>query len=136
MGLHPQAIVVVMMLVLDLLWRGYKVVISTHSPLILDVVWAIRRLAEHNAHWTLLCQAFALTRSADVREVLEYALKCSYKVYFLDLDPRTRGVSTRDISNLDPDAADKSEADWGGLTGFSSRFGEAVRAAVNDAEAS
>jgi hypothetical protein len=136
MGLHPQAIVVVMMLVLDLLWRGYRVVISTHSPLILDVVWAIRRLAEHNAHWALLGRAFELTKSADVRQVLEYALKCTYRVYFLELDPRTRGVNTRDISNLDPDASDRNEADWGGLTGFSSRFGEAVRTAVNDAEAS
>ncbi len=37
MGLHPQAIAVFMLLVLDMLWRGYRVVLSTHSPLVLDV---------------------------------------------------------------------------------------------------
>lgn len=47
MGLHPQAIAGLMLLVLDLLWRGYRVVISTHSPLILDVVWALRQLRGH-----------------------------------------------------------------------------------------
>ena len=67
MGLHPQAIVVFMLLVLDLLWRGYKVVISTHSPLILDVVWAIKRLAEQQADWHFLCDAFELARSSAVR---------------------------------------------------------------------
>ena len=134
MGLHPQAIVVFMLLVLDLLWRGYKVVISTHSPLILDVVWAIKRLAEQQADWHFLCDAFELARSSAVREVLKHALGCDYRVYFLDLDRETHRVNSRDISKLDPDADDKSEANWGGLTGFSSRFGEAVRAAVNESE--
>jgi hypothetical protein len=134
MGLHPQAITVFMLLVLDLLWRGYKVVVSTHSPLILDVVWAIKRLAEHGSRWELLCKAFGLGRSAAVRDVLRHAFKCDYRVYFLDLDHKTQLVNTRDISNLDPDSANENEADWGGLTGFSSRFGEAVRTAVNETE--
>ena len=134
MGLHPQAITVFMLLVLDLLWRGYRVVVSTHSPLILDVIWAIRRLAEHGSRWEMLCQAFGLTRSAAVGGVLRHALKCDYRVYFLHLDHKTQVVTTKDISNLDPDSEDESEADWGGLTGFSSRFGEAVRRAVNESE--
>jgi hypothetical protein len=59
MGLHPQAIAVFMLLVLDLLWRGYRVVVSTHSPLILDVVWAIRRVAEYRGRWQLpTCRGF------------------------------------------------------------------------------
>lgn len=134
MGLHPRAITVFMVLVLDLLWRGYRVVISTHSPLVLDVVWAIRRLSEHRARWQLLSDAFELKRSASVRPVMEHALKSAYRVYFMDIDPASRRVSSRDISNLDPGSADEREATWGGLTGFSSRFGEAVRAAVNEAE--
>ena len=43
-------------------------------------------------------------------------------------------MTTRDISRLDPDAPDDSEATWGGLTGFSSRFGDVVRSAVNEDE--
>jgi hypothetical protein len=136
MGLHPQAITVIMLLVLDLLWRGYKVVISTHSPLVLDVVWAIRRLAEHEAKWDLLRYAFNTKRSKGMRRVLEHALKCDYRVYFLDNQILGGKVMSGDISNLDPGASDLNEAGWGGLTGFSSRFGEAVRAAVNKDEQS
>lgn len=134
MGLHPQAIAVFMLLVLDLLWRGYRVVLSTHSPLVLDVVWATRRLAEMQARWQLLCKPFGIRGSAAVRQVMEHALKSQYQVYFFQIDQETGRVTTQDISGLDPGSEDEAEADWGGLTGFSSRFGEAVRAAVNEAE--
>lgn len=134
MGLHPQAIAVFMLLVLDLLWRGYRVVISTHSPLVLDIVWAIRRIGEHRARWQLLSDAFAVEHSASVRKVMEHALRSQYRVYFLEIDQRTRRVITRDISKLDPEASNNEEATWGGLTEFSSRFGEAVRKAVNEAD--
>jgi hypothetical protein len=69
-----------------------------------------------------------------VRLVMQHALKSAYRVYFLDIDKDSRRVTSRDISNLDPASADDKEATWGGLTGFSSRFGEAVRTAVNEAE--
>jgi hypothetical protein len=132
MGLHPQAIAVVMLVVLDLLWRGYKVVISTHSPLVLDIIWAIRRLHEHSARWQLLAHAFKAQETQSIHKVLEHALEADYRVYFMDIDQATRRVTTRDISDLDPDAANDDEASWGGLTGFSSRFGDAVRSAVNE----
>jgi hypothetical protein len=134
MGLHPQAIAVFMLLALDLLWRGYKVVISTHSPLVLDVVWAIRQLAKNGARWQLLCDAFMVAKQPAVRRVMEHALEADYRVFFLDFDKDTHQVRSRDISRLDPGASSADEADWGGLTGFSSRFGEAVRASVVEAE--
>ncbi len=134
MGLHPQAIAVFMLLVLDMLWRGYKVVLSTHSPLVLDVVWAIRQIAQHGSRWQLLADAFGAQPSS-VKGVMEHALTCDYRVHFLQLCAEDGRVTSRDISNLDPGSGDEAEADWGGLTGFSSRFGDAVRAAVNEAEA-
>ena len=39
-----------------------------------------------------------------------------------------------DISKLDPGSEDDRMSGWGGLTAFSSRFGDAVRAAVNEDE--
>jgi len=134
MGLHPQAIAVFMLLVLDLLWRGYRVVISTHSPLVLDIVWAIRRIGEHQARWQLLSEAFGVEHSASVRKVMEHALHSQYRVYFLEINQQSRRVTTRNISKLDPEASNNEEATWGGLTEFSSRFGEAVRKAVNEAD--
>jgi hypothetical protein len=134
MGLHPQAIVVFMLLVLDLLWRGYRVVVSTHSPLILDAVWAIRELSDRNlkSSWRLLCEAFGVSASRAMKDVMQHALTRDYRVFFLHYD---EGVAvSKDISGLDPGSPDSAEADWGGLVGFSSRFGDAVRRAANESE--
>ena len=113
MGLHPQAIAVFMLLVLDLLCRGYKVVISTHSPLVLDIVWAIRRLGENNARWYLLSEAFGATGSASIRKVMEHALKADYRVFFLEIDSQSHRVTSR-VLQLDPDSSNDGEAILGG----------------------
>ena len=132
MGLHPQAIVVFMLLVLDLLWRGYRVVISTHSPLILDAVWAIRQLSERKSNWRLLSEAFGVEDSRAVKDVMQHALTCDYRVFFMHHDGGS--VVSQDISGLDPSSTDNAEAQWGGLAGFSSRFADAVRKAANESE--
>ena len=41
-------------------------------------------------------------------------------------------IESIDISSLDPDAQDMVTAEWGGLTEYASRFGAAVRQAVNE----
>lgn len=132
MGLHPQGIAVFMLLVLDLLWRGYRVVVSTHSPLILDAVWAIRQLKAHDARWQLLSRAFGVRQPRAVQSVMEHALECDYRVFFMRYENDV--VRSQDISGLDPGSPESAEAEWGGLTGFSSRFAEAVRAAINEFE--
>jgi len=48
MGLHPYAICTVMYIIMELIRRGYKVIISTHSPATLDIAWAIGRIKELN----------------------------------------------------------------------------------------
>ncbi len=136
MGLHPQAVTVVMLLCLDLLWRGYRVVLSTHSPLVLTVVWMLARLRETDAKWHRVCDAFGLQSAArpSLRKVAEAALDRSkiLRTHLLSFDSSGTVVS-KDISSLDPGSEDDDTADWGGLAGFSSRFGEAVRKAANEA---
>ncbi|MEZ4296861.1 MAG: AAA family ATPase [Polyangiaceae bacterium] len=133
MGLHPQAVTVVMLLCLDLLWRGYRVVLSTHSPLVLTVVWMIQRLRETHARWQLLCEAFNVDPSqhSALKKVAETALdkKKVLKTHLLAFNGRGL-VHSKDISQLDPGAEDDDVSGWGGLAGFSSRFGETVRRAV------
>lgn len=130
MGLHPQAITVVLLLVLDLLWRGYRVALSTHSPHVLTAVWMLRRLQHHRANRDLVCEAFGVPTSQQMRQVAEEALTKSYRVHLLAFDDHGK-VHSKEISGLDPVADDEREAGWGGLTGYSSRFGDAVRKAVN-----
>lgn len=133
MGLHPQAITVVLLLVLDLLWRGYRVVLSTHSPHVLTAMWMLRTLQAYDARWQLLCEAFDVAKSPQVQKVAIAALEKDYRVHLLAFEADGRVRST-DISELDPSADDERMAGWGGLTEFSSRFGDAVRTAVNESE--
>jgi energy-coupling factor transporter ATP-binding protein EcfA2 len=133
MGLHPQAVTAVMLLILDLLWRGYRVVLSTHSPHVLTMLWMMRQLKEHHARWQLICDAFNVGKPAQMRKVAEAALTKDYRAHLLGFGPDGRVHST-DISALDPDSDDERVAGWGGLTTYSSRFGDAVRSAVNESE--
>lgn len=130
MGLHPQAITAVMLLVLDLLWRGYRVVLSTHSPHVLTMVWMMQQLKAHKAAWQLVCEAFDVKAPTQMRQVAEAALVKDYRAHLLEFDAEGK-VTSKEISGLDPSAEDEGEAGWGGLTGYSSRFGDAVRKAVN-----
>jgi hypothetical protein len=120
-----------MLLVLDLLWRGYHVVLSTHSPLVLTVAWMLRRLRETNARWQRLCDGFGIPmeRRRDLRPVAEAALTKDVRTYLLSFGEDGM-VNSKDISSLDPGDEEDDVAGWGGLTGFSSRFGDAVRQAV------
>jgi energy-coupling factor transporter ATP-binding protein EcfA2 len=133
MGLHPQAVTAVMLLVLELLWRGYRVVLSTHSPHVLTMLWMMRRLKEHQARWQLVCEAFDLASDQAMRPVAKAALEKDYRAHLLQFDSRGK-VHSVDISSLDPSSDNDDVSGWGGLTAYSSRFGDAVRKAVNEAE--
>lgn len=130
MGLHPKAITAVMLLILDLLWRGYKVVLSTHSPHVLTMLWMMRKLKEHHAKPALVCNAFDVDKSS-MKSVAKTALEKDYRAYLMQFGGDGK-VSSVDISALDPSSDDERIAGWGGLTEFSSRFGDAVRTAVNE----
>lgn len=123
MGLHPEAIVATAALVLDLLHRGYRVVISTHHPLMLDVVWLIRELGASAASEPRdLLRAFGLGARQDMVQMAKSVLTKKCRVY--DLVHTDEGVVSKDISTLDPSADDEATAGWGGLTGLSERFHE------------
>ncbi|HEY0481342.1 MAG TPA: AAA family ATPase [Kofleriaceae bacterium] len=136
MGLHPQAVTVVMLLVLDLLWRGYRVVLSTHSPIVVTAVWALQRLAAYEAPYQLVCDAFSVPPAyrKTLYDVATAALTKSFATYALQYEgDKTTAIN---ISTLDPGADDDAVSGWGGLVGFSSRFAESVRIAANRAAAS
>ncbi|MBN1901396.1 ATP-binding protein [Candidatus Sumerlaeota bacterium] len=126
MGLHPNAISVVLLLVLDLLWRGYRVCVSTHSPHILDVVWAMRIIQECKAGENRLLDIFDVRKTDPMKKVATEVLKKSVKVFYFD-----REGNTRDISRLDPGSDDAAEAGWGGLSEFSGRVADVVAKTVN-----
>ena len=130
MGLHPRAISVVMLMIFELIARGYRVCISTHSPQVLDAVWALQRLRENRASASDLLQVFNIDATPGMAEIADKVMKRHVKVYYFD----RKGGSTRDISNLDPSAEEEGESGWGGLSEFSGRANEAVARAVANSE--
>jgi len=117
MGLHPRAIMSFCLLVLELLRRGYKVIVSTHSPVILDVVWALRELADLKEDTAIkaLKQIFRIRRlDPSVREVLASALRKKYRTFYFQRTETEQGVCIKDISTLDPGLDDEHDEDPGG----------------------
>ena len=152
MGLHPEAIEDVLLLVLKLVQRGYKVVLSTHSPTVLDLLWAwsfLRKLPSEEAA-DYFCRLFELRKSSNVIALAKSFVQKSFAVYFLGPGPipslaKDRGPGTgsgsfvgpekgrgyrksfvQDISTLDVWSDDESLATWGRLITFSGRAGDVV----------
>ncbi|MEZ4301720.1 MAG: AAA family ATPase [Polyangiaceae bacterium] len=132
MGLHPQAIVSFGLLVLELLHRGYRVILSTHSPLVLDLVWAIEQLKAVSTKTAVatLTEIFRIGgASPQIRQMFQSALMKSYRTYFFER--QDGAVVTRDISSLDPGADDEAVSGWGGLSGLSGKIAQAVGEAIS-----
>jgi hypothetical protein len=126
MGLHPHAISAVILMVLDLLSRGYRVCLSTHSPHVLDVVWALQFMKAKKGTVKDVLNIFDIRSDAGTRHLADTGLKKDYKVYFFG-----RNGEVRDISTLDPGAENEAEAGWGGLTEFTGRVGDIVARVAN-----
>ena len=71
MGLHPRAICAVLLMVLELLRRGYRVCLSTHSPQVLEMVWAMRNLKESHAPADALLRVFGVKADPTLRDVAQ-----------------------------------------------------------------
>jgi hypothetical protein len=130
MGLHPRAISVVVLLVLELVVRGYRVCLSTHSPQVLDALWALKHLRETRATPDALLNIFEAPKTQQMQRLATSAMEKMVKVYYFDREDGT----TTDISALDPSAQGQAEAGWGGLSEFSGRANEAVARAVANAD--
>ncbi len=115
MGLHPRAINVLLLMVLDLLARGYRVCLSTHTPQVLEAVWAMRQLKRHGGSASDVLELFSANRTQPMLRLAESALKITSKIHYFD--PLTR--CTQDISDLDLTGG--NQATWGGLIESSER---------------
>lgn len=121
-GLHPKAISAVLLLVLQLLARGYRVCLSTHSPHVLDLVWALKAIQSHKAAAAKLLDVFGVPRTARLKSLAQTVLAKEARVFYFD--PTERRAT--EISRLDPGASNAAEAGWGGLSEFSGRAADVV----------
>ena len=124
-GLHPNAIGAVLNLLFEILARDYKVIIATHSPYILDVVWAIKVAQEEKASIDHILRLLSLRKNAKTKSLATSVLAAKYRTYFFQ-----RSGIVQDISSLDVDDDDKAINGWGGLSSFSGDVGEVVASMV------
>jgi len=132
MGLHPKAIGAVLFVILQLIHRGYRVCLSTHSTHVLDLVWAIRTLKQTGAAAGHLLEIFGVERSRKALAMAKAVLSKEAAVYYFDDETR----QTRDISALDPADPDPLIQTWGKLMEFANQIGEIVARQVANQERS
>lgn len=126
MGLHPEAITTTLLLVIELIQRGYKVCLSTHSPHVLDLVWALRTMREGGGEPQDFLRLFKLPANPATKRLAQAAIAATTSVHYF-----SREGKVTDISDLDPSADDPLESDWGGLSEFSGNVNEIVAEIVN-----
>jgi AAA15 family ATPase/GTPase len=126
MGLHPRAIDVLLLMVFDLVARGYRVCLSTHSPQVLEAVWVLRRLKENGGSPRALLKVFDAAQTPAMIKLAQTVMAKKVAVYYFD----SGSGRTKDISALDVDSEEAGDGSWGGLDEFSGRANAAVAGAV------
>ncbi|HUY14999.1 MAG TPA: AAA family ATPase [Terriglobia bacterium] len=130
MGLHPRAISTMLMLVLELLHRGYRVCLSSHSPQVLEMIWAWQNLKQNGADGGSLGKVLGAKLTPSVRKVFDDVMQKEIRAYFFERDKRVT-----EISGLNPDAKNDLEASWGELLSFTDRANRAVAESASEHEA-
>lgn len=127
MGLHPSAVVAVMLVILSLLTRDYQVILSTHSPVVLDIIWGIRKLKDMDGSYSDFKKMFDLPNNQKFEKLFKKLKGKKVELKSFLFQPTDKGTISKDISDLDPGSADDVIAKWGGLVDFTDRISDVVR---------
>ena len=126
MGLHPQSISVLLIVLFELLRRDYKVLVSTHSSQIPELIWAIQLLIKWNAEPTRLLKLLDLNATPFSTKLVKTVFEeKTFKTYYMS--PHN---TVKDISTLDAESPDAAVSDWGGLTLFSTNVADVISEAM------
>ena len=106
--------------------RGYKVIISTHSPVMLEFAWAIKLLQNNKADFKALLALFDLKNTAPIKDMFKNILdNKSINTYYFDRGINN-DVTVKDISSLDAGSEDAAVSEWGGLSSFISKASDII----------
>jgi predicted ATPase len=135
MGLHPKAIQALMVVFLELISRGYKLIISTHSPVLVELLWALNYIKNYQGTPADLFELFSLEKNASMAATFKTVInEKTFATYFFEQNPE--GVTIKNISSLDAGSDEKAVANWGGLTDFASKAGDIVSKLVSNKDES
>lgn len=126
MGLHPLAIQTIILEIIELMHNGYKVIVSTHSPVLLEFVWVLNALRGIPTAKNLdaLSELFRLSPHSNTKEILTDIYDKKVKTYFFSR--KEDKVISTDISSLDVMSDNVDVTEWGGLTQFSTLANDVV----------
>lgn len=134
MGLHPRAIQSVLLQTMELVQNGYKVILSTHSQVLLEFVWAFNTIKDSGATVAqkekLLQKMFGVERYESIGNMLEGIFGKDINTYYFT--DKGEGVVSVDISSLDVGSDDTDISEWGGLSQFSGRTSDIVSRIINE----
>lgn len=122
MGLHPEAIKSVIIQIIELISRGYKVIVSTHSPVFLEFAWvfnALKKIKASNIDDSLY-ELFDMRQSPATHQLFDGLFQKQIKTFFFSR-PNNKTVMSQDISDLDAGSNDASISEWGGISQFASK---------------
>lgn len=133
MGLHPYAVLAILLQTLLLIEAGKKVIISTHSTVPLEFVWCYNYIKSCNLgnKAELIGELFSVA-SEDARKLFENLTNIDIKTYYMSREEA--GVKSKDITTLDVSSENNELSEWGGLTEFSSVVGNIVSRIVSHEE--
>jgi hypothetical protein len=135
LGLHPKALFALGISVLHLMARGYRVVVSTHSPLMVDFAWALghlrKSLLDRNLdHSKKFLSAFSLTSTAANKALIDKVKDSKTRTFYLSYSKNTSGLAltvlSQDISNLKTYSTNADEASWGELLKYSTHLADVI----------
>lgn len=128
MGLHPRAILSILLQTLELIQNGYKVILSTHSSVLLEFAWAFNKIKDSHLSKEekekLLIQLFDVEQFESIPKMIENVFDKSIKTYYFS--NKNTEVTSLDISDLDVSSANADMAEWGGLSQFAGKVSEIV----------
>ena len=127
MGLHPLAIQAIILQMIEFINNGFKVIVSTHSPMLLEFVWAYNCLKKipKNKRVGALCELFGIQCSKNNHKFLKRIFEKDIKTYYFSRNTAEK-VESKDISSLDVFSEETAINEWGGLTQFSSKTNDVV----------
>ncbi|PNE24910.1 hypothetical protein BHU16_04525 [Tannerella sp. oral taxon 808] len=133
MGLHPRAINTIILQMLIFMQAGYRIIVSTHSPMFLEFAWAFNFLQSLKTARFHEALAEILSMDGWEKGMTDKVSTKQIKTYFFQRNSDGK-VSTDDISSLDVDDDDTIVSEWGGLSSFASKASEVVSKYAPDDE--
>lgn len=125
MGLHPEAIKSVIIQIIELIAKGYKVIVSTHSPVFLEFAWVFNELQQTTAPNLddSLYELFDMRKTPSTHQLFDGLFKKQIKTIYFSR-PQNGKVVSQDISTLDAGSDNIAIAEWGGISQFASKAAE------------